>query len=99
MATGVCAAPLCSFALKCVTFYMVGLFPELLLCHRLSLNFVLRYLESVGELQLFCLLLSGQGPWGLFIEHCLLAKQELSLWGSMGHQDSVTDFRIKLTWV
>lgn len=32
----VCAAPLCSFALKCATFCMVGLFAELLLCHALS---------------------------------------------------------------
>lgn len=32
----VCAAPLCSFAPKCVTFCMAGLFAELLLCHALS---------------------------------------------------------------
>lgn len=62
MASCVCAAPLRSFALTRATFYMVGLLPELLLCHTLSLNFVLHYLGSVGELQLFCLLLSGQGP-------------------------------------
>lgn len=41
------------------------------------------------------------GPWCLFTEHCLLAKQEPVLWGTLTHWDSVTDFINELTqeWV
>lgn len=95
----VCAAPLCSFALKCATFCMVGLVCGALAVSRIKPgDFAPHCLGLVGELQLFCLLHSTwPGPWGLFTERCWLAKQEPGLWGCLGYGDSVTDFRNKLT--
>lgn len=44
-------------------------FVELLLCHIFEpQDFAPHCLGSVGDLQLFCLLLFCSGPWGLFTE-------------------------------
>lgn len=48
-------------------------------------DFAPQCLGSFGELQLFCLLLSGQGPGASSLSTVLLAKQEPGLWDSVGH--------------
>lgn len=76
---------LSSFSPKCATFCMDGLFVELLLCHALSLGTL--HLTDWGRWGAPAALpvTFRPGPWGLFTECCLLAKQEPGLWGSEGH--------------
>lgn len=93
------AAPLCSFALKCVQLLHGWPVRGSLAVSRIK-PWTL-YLIAWGLLVSSCVLPVAfrPGPWSLFTEHCLHAKQEPSLWGSVGHRDLVTDFGIKLTWV
>lgn len=68
--------PLCSFARKCATGCVVGLFAELLPCHTLSPGLCTSLPPgSVGDLQLFCRLLYRPGHRVFFMEHCGLASK------------------------
>lgn len=77
---------------------MVGLLEALAVLHIKPGHFAPHCLGSVGELQLFCLLLSGQGP-GASSPELFAGKARTGLWGSVGHGDPVPGFRNKLVWV